>query len=79
MDNKTQKHSQFPQHFWQIHKKVYNREWQHLDRGYRQDILNDLEGKAAQGFFAHVQRLAISFFNDENHNYNARHRFQYCP
>ena len=66
-------------HFWTIHKKVYKREWQNLDRGYRSDIHNDLEGKAASGFFAHVMRLAVSFYNDESHNYNARHRFQYSP
>lgn len=66
-------------HFWTIHKKVYNREWLYLDRGYRQEILADTGGRAANGFFAHVMRLAKSFYEDENHNFNSRHRFQYDP
>ena len=64
-------------HFWQIHKKVYQREWLNLDYYFRKDVIANREGSEAQQFYAHVKRLAIEFYNDETHNYNARYRFQY--
>lgn len=67
----------YPLHFWQIHKKVWQREWTLLEREDRREILDDQEGKMAKMFFAHVQKLAVEFFEDGNHNYNSRYRFQY--
>ena len=64
-------------HFHQIHKKVYNREWLTLDYYFRKEVLSDREGASARMFYAHVKKLAIEFYNDEAHNYNARYRFQY--
>lgn len=69
----------WPLHFWQIHKKVYNREWILLDRSVRYEIMADCEGPAAERFFAYVNTLAIKWFEDPDHNYNSRYRFQYSP
>jgi hypothetical protein len=70
--------STYPLHFWQIHKKVYQREWLLLDWWVRDRILSDIEGPDAKGFFKYVESLAVAFFEDENHNYNSRFRFQYA-
>jgi len=67
----------YPIHFWQIHKKVWQREWLNLDKVTRKEILNDSEHSVAKQFFAHVQKLAVEFYEDGNHNYNSRYRFQY--
>lgn len=71
------KSSQFPFHFWQIHKKVWQREWLTLDAGQRDQIFKDADSKVAKDFYSRVQDLAINFFEDEKHNYNSRYRFQY--
>lgn len=69
----------YPSHFWQIHKKVWQREWMSLERATRKEILNDTQCETAKEFFAFVHKLAVEFFEDGNHNYNSRHRFQYSP
>tara|TARA_R110000868_G_scaffold355318_1_gene616763 strand:+ start:1185 stop:1415 length:231 start_codon:yes stop_codon:yes gene_type:complete len=66
-----------PLHYWQIHKKVYNREFINLDYVSRREILADTGGDAAMAFYSYVKRQAVKFFEDETHNYNSRHRFQY--
>lgn len=69
----------YPLHFFQIHKKVYQREWLNLDRSVRGEILEDSEGLAAERFFGYVHTLAVKWFEDPNHSYNSRYRFQYNP
>lgn len=69
----------YPLHFWQIHKKVWQREWLILEDWQREQIFDDAQGDGAKRFFAHVNRLAVEFFEDEKHNYNSRYRFQYAP
>jgi hypothetical protein len=70
--------NKLPQHFWAIHKKVYNREWLFLDKSTRRIILADRESEMAAWFYKIVMDNALRFFLDEEHNYNSRHRFQYA-
>lgn len=68
---------QLPLHFFQIHKKIYWREWLTLDKTFRAEVVADREGSSAKMFYAHVQKLAEATFNDETSNLNSRYRFQY--
>jgi hypothetical protein len=67
----------YPLHFWQIHKKIYNREFLELEGGTRWQVLNNQDGEYAEAFFAYVFRQTVKFFEDENYGYNSRYRFQY--
>lgn len=69
----------YPTHFWQIHKRIYQKEWNTLDREVRRQILNDREGEMAKEFYANVHKLSVEFFEDGSQAYNSRHRFQYSP
>lgn len=66
-------------HFWFIHKKLYKREWQNLDYRVRREILADLEGETAIGFFKYLHAATVKVFEDPEHSYNSRYRFQYNP
>ena len=66
-----------PLHFWQIHKKIYNREWLMLDYWTRKKILADTGSELASRFFKFVMELTSTEFDDEDSKLNSRFRFQY--
>jgi len=66
-----------PTHFWQIHKKIYNREFLDLTGGTRWEVLHNQEGEQAEAFFAYVYRQAVKMFESEDYALNSRYRFQY--
>jgi len=70
---------QYPLHFWQIHKKIYNREFAELEHGTRSAILIDRESEQAEAFFAFVHRQTVKYFEDADFSYNSNWRFKYNP
>ena len=66
-------------HYWEIHKKVFNREWGYLDRRTRNRIAADVghETHEYKSFTAWVKTEAERLFNDPDYYYNDRYRFQY--
>lgn len=68
-----------PLHYWQIHRKVWNREFDSLEYRFQAKVTDDQLSDEYQAFSAMVMAKTEAIFNDPEHTLNDPYRWKVTP